>query len=69
MALVAGLLLLAFDKTKGTTTVWTSLVTVAGGLGVSGASLRAGAKRASGTFEQSIKRSRDQLSRMPKRGT
>jgi hypothetical protein len=55
-AATGGLLYLALANTTGTTKVWTSLVTVAGGLGISGASLRASAKKAASGIEQDISR-------------
>jgi hypothetical protein len=53
-AATGGLLYLAIANSSGTAKVWTSLVTVAAGLGVSGASLRATAKRAASGIEQDI---------------
>lgn len=50
---IGGLLYLAIAQTSGTTTVWTSLVTVVGGFGVSGAGLRAAGKRVATGVEQS----------------
>jgi hypothetical protein len=49
-----GLLYLAIANSSGTAKVWTSLVTVAAALGVSGASLRAAALRAASGIEQDI---------------
>jgi hypothetical protein len=54
-AAVGGLLYLAIDKSSGTAKVWTSLVTVAAALGLSGASLRAAALKATSTIEQDIR--------------
>ncbi|MGH3194457.1 MAG: hypothetical protein ACREOE_04670 [Gemmatimonadales bacterium] len=54
-AATGGLLYLATANTSGTATVWTSLVTVAAALGVSGASLRAAALKAVGGIEQEIR--------------
>ncbi len=50
------LLYLAIANSSGTAKVWTSLVTVAAALGVSGASLRAAALRAASGMEQDIYR-------------
>ena len=49
-----GLLYLAAANSSGTTQVWTSLVTVAAALGVTGAGLRAAALKAVDGIEQSI---------------
>ena len=54
-AATGGLLYLATANSSGTTRVWTSLVTVAAALGVSGASLRAAALKAVGGIEQDIR--------------
>ena len=54
-AATGGLLYLATANTSGTAKVWTSLVTVAAALGVSGASLRAAALKAVGGIEQDIR--------------
>jgi hypothetical protein len=54
-----GLLYLAIANSSGTAKVWTSLVTVAAALGVSGASLRAAALRAASGIEQDIWRAAD----------
>ena len=53
-AATGGLLYLATANTSGTAKVWTSLVTVAAALGVSGAGLRAAAQKAVGGIEQDI---------------
>lgn len=53
-AATGGLLYLAIANTSGTAKVWTSLVTVAAALGVTGGSLRAAAKRAASGIEQDI---------------
>jgi hypothetical protein len=53
-AATGGLLYLAIANSSGTAKVWTSLVTVAAALGVTGGSLRAAAKRAVSGFEQDI---------------
>jgi hypothetical protein len=50
-----GLLYLATANSSGTAKVWTSLVTVAAALGVSGVSLRAAALKAVGGIEQDIR--------------
>lgn len=50
-----GLLYLAIAYSSGTAKVWTSLVTVAAALGVTGASVRAAATKAAGTIEQDIR--------------
>jgi hypothetical protein len=50
-----GLLYLAMANSSGTAKVWTSLVTVAAALGVSGVSLRAAALKAVGGIEQDIR--------------
>ena len=50
-----GLLYLATANSTGTAKVWTSLVTVAAALGVSGVSLRAAALKAVGGIEQDIR--------------
>jgi len=55
-AATGGLLYLAIADSSGTARVWTSLVTVAAALGVSGGSLRVAAKRAAGGLEQDIVR-------------
>ena len=54
-AATGGLLYLAMANSSGTAKVWTSLVTVAAALGVSGASLRAAALKAVGGIEQDIR--------------
>ena len=54
-AATGGLLYLATANTSGTAKVWTSMVTVAAALGVSGASLRAAALKAVGGIEQDIR--------------
>jgi len=54
VAATGGLLYLALANTSGTAKVWTSIVTVAAGLGVSGASLRATAKKAASGVEKDI---------------
>ena len=54
-AATGGLLYLATANTTGTAKVWTSLVTVAAALGVSGASLRAAALKAVGGIELDIR--------------
>ncbi|HTS96437.1 MAG TPA: hypothetical protein VMI33_07435 [Streptosporangiaceae bacterium] len=53
-AATGGLLYLAITSSSGTARVWTSLVTVAAGLGVTGGSVRAAARRAASGFEQAI---------------
>jgi hypothetical protein len=53
-AATAGLLYLAIANSTGTAKVWTSLVTVAAALGVTGGSLRAAARRAASGIEQDI---------------
>ena len=53
-AATGGLLYLAIANTSGTAKVWTSLVTVAAALGVTGGSLRAAARRAASGIEQDI---------------
>jgi hypothetical protein len=53
-AATGGLLYLAIANSSGTAKVWTSLVTVAAALGVTGGSLRAAARRAAGGIEQDI---------------
>jgi hypothetical protein len=54
-AATGGLLYLAAADSSGTAKVWTSLVTVAAALGVTGASLRAAALKAADGIEQSIR--------------
>jgi hypothetical protein len=54
VAATGGLLYLALANTSGTAKVWTSIATVAAGLGVSGASLRATAKKAASGVEKDI---------------
>ena len=54
-AATGGLLYVAAANSSGTAKVWTSLVTVAAALGVSGAGLRAAALRAAGGLEQEIR--------------
>ena len=54
-AATGGLLYLAAANSSGTTKVWTSLVTVAAALGVTGAGLRAAATRAVNGIEQDIR--------------
>jgi hypothetical protein len=54
-AATAGLLYVAIAYSSGTSKLWTSLVTVAAALGVSGAGLRAAALKAAGGLEQDIK--------------
>ncbi len=53
-AATGGLLYLAIANSSGTAKVWTSLVTVAAALGVSGGTLRAAAKKAASGIEQDI---------------
>jgi hypothetical protein len=53
-AATGGLLYVATANSSGTAKVWTSLVTVAAALGVSGAGLRAAALKAAGGLEQDI---------------
>lgn len=53
-AITTGLLVLAIANSSGTARVWTSLVTVAAALGVTGGSVRAAAKRAASGIEQDI---------------
>ena len=55
-AATGGLLYLAIANSSGTAKVWTSLVTVAAALGVSGASLRAAALRAASGMEEDVRR-------------
>jgi hypothetical protein len=54
VAAIGGLLYLAQANTAGTSRVWTSLVTVAGGFGLTGASLQAAAKRTGAAIEQPL---------------
>ncbi len=54
-AATGGLLYLTTANSSGTTKVWTSLVTVAAALGVSGASLKAAAAKAVDGIEQGIR--------------
>lgn len=54
VAATGGLLYLALADSHGTAKVWTSIVTVAAGLGVSGASLRATAKKAASGVQEDI---------------
>lgn len=54
-AATGGLLYLTAANSSGTAKVWTSLVTVAAALGISGASLRAAALKAVGGIEQDIR--------------
>jgi hypothetical protein len=54
-AATGGLLYLAIANASGTEKVWTSLVTVAAAVGVTGTSLRAAATKASGTLEADIR--------------
>jgi len=49
-----GLLYLALTKSTGTAKVWTSLVTVAAALGVTGGSVRAAAKKAASGIEKDL---------------
>jgi hypothetical protein len=56
LAATGGLLYVVSANAKGTSAVWASLVTVAGAFGVSGASLRAAAKRAFSGLEQDLTR-------------
>jgi hypothetical protein len=53
-AATGGLLYLAIDKSAGTAKVWTSLVTVAATVGVSGASLKSAASKAASGIEQDV---------------
>jgi hypothetical protein len=53
-AATGGVLYLAITDSSGTAKVWTSLVTVAAALGVTGASVRASARRAAGGIKQDI---------------
>jgi hypothetical protein len=55
-AATGGLLYLAIANSSGTAKVWTSLVTVAAALGVTGGGLRAAARRAVSGIEQDISR-------------
>ena len=55
-AATGGLLYLAIANSSGTAKVWTSLVTVAAALGVSGASLRAAALSAASGMEEDVRR-------------
>jgi hypothetical protein len=52
LAATAGLLYLALHDAHGTARVWTTLVTVAGSVSVSGAGLRTGARKLTGGLEQ-----------------
>jgi len=54
-AATGGLLYLATANSTGTAKVWTSLITVAAALGVSGASLRAATLKAVGGIEQDVR--------------
>jgi hypothetical protein len=54
-AATGGLLYLATANSSGTAKVWTSLVTVAAALGISGAGVRAAALKAVGGIEQEIR--------------
>ena len=54
-AATGGLLYLAIANSSGTAKVWTSLVTVAAALGVSGASLRAAALRVASGIEEDVR--------------
>ncbi len=54
LAATGGLLYLAIANTQGTASVWASVVTVAGAFGISGASLRAAAKKAAGSIEKDV---------------
>jgi hypothetical protein len=56
LAATGGLLYVVSANAKGTQAVWASLVTVAGAFGLSGASLRAAAKRAFSGLEQDLTR-------------
>lgn len=58
-AATGGLLYLAIANSNGTAKVWTSLVTVAAALGVSGVSLRAAALKAASGIEQDISHAAD----------
>jgi hypothetical protein len=58
-AATGGLLYLAIVNSAGTAKVWTSLVTVAAALGVSGVSLRAAALKAATGIEQDISHAAD----------
>jgi hypothetical protein len=54
LAATGGLLYVVSANTQGTSAVWASLVTVAGAFGLSGASLRAAAKKAVSGLEQDL---------------
>jgi hypothetical protein len=56
LAITGALLYLVSANTQGATTVWASLVTVAGSFGVSGASLRAAAKKSVSGIEADLER-------------
>jgi hypothetical protein len=56
LAVTGALLYLVIANTQGATTVWASLVTVAGSFGVSGASLRAAAKKSVSGIETDLER-------------
>jgi len=56
LAATGGLLYVVSANATGTSAVWASLVTVAGAFGISGASLRAAAKRAFSGLEQDLTR-------------
>lgn len=54
LAATGGLLYIALTQSAGTAKAWTSLVTVAAGFGLSGASLKAAAQRTGRGLEQSV---------------
>lgn len=54
MAATAGLLYLAISDAQGTMKVWTSLVTAAGAVGLSGASFKSAAERVAEGVEQEV---------------
>jgi hypothetical protein len=56
LAVTGALLYLVIANTQGATTVWASLVTVAGSFGVGGASLRAAAKKSVSGIETDLER-------------
>jgi hypothetical protein len=54
LAATGGLLYLALNDAEGTARVWTSILTIAAGLGAAGFSIRSGATRLSGGLEQTV---------------
>jgi hypothetical protein len=59
VAATAGLLYLALHDAHGTAKVWTALLTVAGGISISGAGLRSGAAKLAGGLEQTAYQAAD----------